>query len=439
VLVALGRLARNRLLLVAALLWCTTFFVVSALLLTGRAPTTLSYRVYAAAGQHWLARQPLYESGTLEGFQYLPQSAMIFAIFAWLGSPTGDLLWRAAGWIGLASGLWRVTAALVPTRHAQSFLVSSALVVGPAIGALTNGQANLALAALSLHVVAALGKRRWWGAALVLAFGVALKPLLLVLALLVWVLHRPVRWRLSLALAVVFLVPWLDAAPSYVADQYTSCLGKMLLSADAGPHYENLRGLLATIGWALPRWLDWPAAFATLGICWHVLRRIREPQASLLIATYAVSYLVLFNPRTQSTSYAMTGSMAALLAVAHASEGRWARSLGFVLSCMLWIVNYNWDGFAFVECWLRPLGALAFLAYVIEDSIWAPAAWQRGHDPTAVSTLGPARPLAPCSSSPKRMVAEAERSLTKRELELHDGTSGNGARDPSSAPVRPRY
>jgi hypothetical protein len=359
------------------LLWWTTFCVVSALLLTGRAPA-VSYGVYEAAGRHWLARQPLYEPHTLEGFQYFPQSAMVFAAFASLGRPMGGLVWRAAQWGAFASGLWRASGLLVPERREPCFLWTSLLAVGPAIGALTNGQANLALAAFTLHAVAELAERRWWRATSVLAFGAALKPLLLVLLLIAWALHRPLRRRMPAALAALFCVPWLSAEPGYVAAQYASCLQKMALSASAGPGYENLRGLLACVGGSFPSWTAWLAALSALGLCWYLQRRLQEPHASLGMAACGVSYLILFNPRTQSTSYAMIGAVAALLGVAHAAEGRRLRASVPLLLCLVWTVNYNWSGFAFIECWLKPLGAALFVVCLLADTFSPPLGWRSG-------------------------------------------------------------
>ena len=361
----------------ALLLWGITFCVVSALLLAGRAPT-LSYRVYEAAGRHWLARQPLYEPHTLEGFQYFPQSAMAFAVFASLGTPAGGLVWRVAEWAAFASGLWRACGLLAPERREACFWWASVLAVGPAIGALTNGQANLALAAFTLHAVVELAEQRWWRAASVLAFGVALKPLLLVLLLLAWALHRALRRPLLVALAALFSVPWLSAEPGYVAAQYASCVRKMLLSEAAGAGYENLRGLLARLGGSLPTWPVWLAALVTLALCWYVQRRLREPHASLVMAAFAVSYLILFNPRTQSTSYAMTGALAALLAPMHAAEGRRLRACLPLLLCLTWTVNYNWPGFGFIECWLKPLAAVVFVVCLLGDTFFSPAGWRDG-------------------------------------------------------------
>jgi hypothetical protein len=193
---------------VAALVWFVTFCIVTFLAVTGRI-STVSYAVYKAAGARWLAGEPLYETETIEGFQYLPQSAMLLAPFAWIGSPAGDIAWRALWVLVCSTGIWRVGAQLVPKRPGDSFFLASCLAVGLAVGPLGNGQANLALAGIVLHVTADLIARRFSRAAIVLTFGVALKPHLLVFVLLVAALYRPMTWRLAVGLFLMLLIPWL--------------------------------------------------------------------------------------------------------------------------------------------------------------------------------------------------------------------------------------
>ncbi|HVZ34786.1 MAG TPA: hypothetical protein VG963_20305, partial [Polyangiaceae bacterium] len=161
-----------------------------------------------------------------------------------------------------------------------------------------------------------------------------------------------------------------------------------------GPGYENLRGLLACLGGSLPMWAAWLAALATLGLCGHLQRRLREPYASLVVAAYAVSYLILFNPRTQSTSYAMVGAVAALLAVTHAARGRRLRACLPVLLCLTWTVNYNWSGFAFIECWLKPLAAVVFVICLLGDTFFPAIGWRAHETRASVRTRRCAAPAA---------------------------------------------
>ncbi len=147
--------------LAAGLVWAVVFIVVLSLRLTGVIHGN-SYGFYEAAGHRWLNREPLYDLTTIEGFQYFPPAALVFAPFAAMGWPWGNVLWRALEWGLLIFGVRRCTAELTTARRDQSFFVASCLAIGPTVGPLGNGQANLLLAALSLHVAADVMQRGWW-------------------------------------------------------------------------------------------------------------------------------------------------------------------------------------------------------------------------------------------------------------------------------------
>jgi hypothetical protein len=107
------------------------------------------------------------------------------------------------------------------------------------------------------------------------------------------------------------------------------------------------------------------AALGILGLGVWTRRRTREPRASLLIAALAGSYLMLFNPRTLSSSYALTVGPAALLAAVFVLERR-TRGAAVMLAIVLcWTVSYQL--LPFVQHWLRPLACMAFLAVLIQQ------------------------------------------------------------------------
>ncbi len=369
---------RSRLhLYVAIAAWVLAFAVIIALVLTGH-KATRSYQVYEGAGRHWLHGQPLYETHDVEGFQYFPQAAIVMAAFAWLGQPLGGVLWRTLWWTMYAVGVWRVTRRLAPERAERGFLLASALAIWPGTGALGNGQANLAVAGLLLHATVELVDRRWWRATAVLAFGVALKPLMAVPLLLAGALHRPMRGRLVLALVIVAGVPWLAQHHAYVSAQYTTCLAKLRLAEQPPGLYEDLRGLIATVGWRLPHPIyvvvRAVAALATLGLCWRAKDRLRPAHAGVVIAACAATYLMLFNPRTQSTSYAIATGPAAALAALHLLERRWSAAAPLLAVILAWMISYHDVGF--VEFWLKPLGSVVLASALIVTVQRPPAPWR---------------------------------------------------------------
>lgn len=356
--------------LVAGLIWAAVFIVVLSLRLTDKIHGN-SYAFYEAAGHRWLNREPLYDLTTIEGFQYFPQAALMFAPLAALGWPWGNILWRVLEWGLLIFGVRRCTAELIPTRRDEGFLLASCFAVGPAIGPLGNGQANLLLAALSLHVAADIMQGRWWRGAGVAAFGVAMKPMFAVLALLVLALYRPMRWRIPLALFVAFLVPWLVADPAYVAEQYATLLPKLSLGAKPEPHYEDLRGMVATFGWVIPHHvatvLRVAAALATLAIGVVARRRVREPYAVALIVGLAAAYLMVFNPRSQSSSYAIPGAIVAVLAAMYLYERRKGAFAVALVVQVAFTLNHNY--LLPIELWLKPLASIALGVFLTHEAL----------------------------------------------------------------------
>ena len=335
-----------------------------------------SFRVYQAAGGHWLHQQPLYDTRTIEGFQYFPQAAMLMAPFAWLGQPLGGLAWRALWWTLYGAGMARVVTRVAPQQAPIGFLIASALAVGSGTGALSNGQANLAVAGLLLHATAELVDERWWRATAVLAFGVALKPLMAVPLLLAWAVYPRLRWRLPLALVVALVAPWLTARHVYVVDQYRACVIKLRVASDPGGLYEDLRGLLASAGWRIPHFtyvvVRMVAAVATVAVSMRA-RRLGPAQAAVVIAGLAAGYLMLFNPRTQSTSYVIAAAPAAVLAAAHLLERRRANAAPLMAVVLVWMVSYH--DVAAIQFWLKPLGAIVFLASLLHVIWRPPATW----------------------------------------------------------------
>jgi glucose dehydrogenase len=88
---------------------------------------------------------------------------------------------------------------------------------------------------------------------------------------------------------------------------------------------------------------------------------------------------MLFNPRTQSTSYTMTASIAALLAATCLLEGRTRAALALAAVVFGWTVNHN--DFPFIEFWLKPLVCIAFGAMLVRGVFAPPEGWQTSRTP----------------------------------------------------------
>ncbi len=235
---------------------------------------------------------------------------------------------------------------------------------------LLNGQANLPAAALMLHAVLDLREQRRWRATLWLTIGVALKPLVLALALLACVVDAALVWRLALSLSLLALAPLATAPAAYVLSQYHDCARKLALSAEPNRHFEDLRGLVWRLGWLIPyRWLQALAAVAALAaaaLCSQLRqRRWSRRDATLLVYAVAAVYLMLFNPRTQANSYAIVAPAAALPAALFALHRRWRVAAPMSLAVVCWYGS----ALPPTACWLKPLACIAFAIVLVRTIV----------------------------------------------------------------------
>src|SRR2546421_182397 len=139
-------------------------------------------------------------------------------------SPLRDHWVRAAlaVWAVLAAGLWWwqriiLPAGVTPRQRAVFFL----LVAAVGNNYLTDVQINVITAGLLLLTTAGAATGRWWVAAVSIGLAVALKAYPVSLALVLCVLTpRRFAWRLAVAQAGWFALPFLTQHPEYVARQY---------------------------------------------------------------------------------------------------------------------------------------------------------------------------------------------------------------------------
>ena len=312
-------------------------------------------------------REPLYDTKTIDGFLYLPHTALVVTPFWRLGGNLGEATWRAFGWSLFAWGTWRLTSNAVFENTGKAFLLVTLLVLGPSIQSLAIGQANLHMAALMMLTTVELSKERWWHATGFLMLCLAIKPLIIVSLCLVCVLYRPMWWRTALATGVLLLLPFVAAPPQYVIAQYRDCLTKELLADRPDRIFENISGLLSVLGVAITASaflvMRIAGAFATLLACAVAKSRQREPFVSFLILAFAGVYLMLFNSRTQPSSYVIVAPVAALWTVVSLREHRRLVPILMFAILLCWCASNR--GPRFAKYWLKPFACIAFCAVLV--------------------------------------------------------------------------
>jgi hypothetical protein len=350
-------------------LWGLYAVVVACLMYNGPRSYQI-YSVYHAAGGRWLAGEPLYD-GTGWGFIYLPQSAVLFSPFSCLPYPWAATLCRILNIAVFAVGVRRFLRYAGRDGSVDLFLPGSLLIMPLAITSARHGQMTLAMGAMMLLAIPDLLDRRWWRAALWLTLGLALKPLIVVLVLLVVVLYPQVSWRLAVGLAALLAFPFLTQHPWYVLEQYRQCVqmfddAQKYALTHAG-EYAQLFWMLKSVGVDIPEIgqtaLRLLAAVLALAVCQAVRPRCTPSRFAVLLLTISVVYLLLFNPRTERNTYSLLAPSLALFAVQAFSSGRRIQAAALLGIVAFYFFSYPLGKYYFGSptVWIKPLLCLLFV------------------------------------------------------------------------------
>jgi alpha-1,2-mannosyltransferase len=330
--------------------------------------------VFHLASERWWSRGELYADP--RGYHYLPQFALLFAPFHALPVPLGDILWRSVSVALVLSGIAAFVRRAQPEDPGRFFLVACLLALAPCLGAMRNGQANLAFAGLCMVLAACLAASRWNLAAACLVALVAVKPLGLVLVLLAPWSYRKLLGPLAVGLAAFATLPFLFARPDYALSQYRAAAGHLVgWSGTTETRFADLTALLRMSGVSLTRdaafLLRGLAAVATLGLWLRASTRSREPWRALTLVLLGTVYLMLFNPMTEKNSYAIVApafAVGAAACFAFGVERRFGWLLGGALVSVGILPELFWRVTRDFGLWWDPLTVLAVgvaMAYAI--------------------------------------------------------------------------
>ena len=352
-------------------IWVGLLLVVSVRLLGGERRTVTD--AYEQAAQHWMAGEPMYEMSG-RGFLYFPQAAIVYAPFASVGDPWGDILWRFCGIALFGWSILRISRVMAPGDpefHLGIVFVSALL----CFSCLRNGQSTLPMTALMLLAAECIYQRRWNRAALCLALGFAVKPLVLVMLLLAAAVVPQLRVRLAVGLVLVLLTPFLLQNPAYVLEQYQDCFAMMRVAHDLGHQdwWAQTFGMLRTVGvhiaGSMQTGVRLAAALVTLCATVIVFRRSPEARRPVWLFTLSAVYLLLFNPRTENNTYCLLGPALGMFYAEEliAKNRRWHAG-GLILLALLTLGSYELGKLmtpsGMPPVWLAPLACCAFAGYL---------------------------------------------------------------------------
>jgi alpha-1,2-mannosyltransferase len=378
----------------------TVFFVSLAWVLWGLAAIIVSILVvvhphnsnnicvlYASSSHNWWAGNDLYDLTLKDGFLYLPHFAIIYTPFAAMGNLLGGDAWRVSGLAFLCIGLWRLAKLLSPKNAALVFAFGSFAAIAPTMASFRCGQANIYIAALLVNIPVELARRRWSLATLLLLLAVAVKPINFVPLLLAAAIYPPMLKRLALGLVVFFLIPFATQNTQYVWEQYLICFSKLHMAELPDRSFCDLRGIFWRF-YLIPQGIltviQIIAAAATLALCFLASRWWREPARSVFVAAFGASYLMLFNPRTESGSYVILSAILVIPAAVlllddlRPNPGIMLIVIGFCFCCDFWAYHPT-------DPWLKPLTCVVFIAFLIAE-LFRPDSHRRRPAPFATGS-----------------------------------------------------
>lgn len=351
---------------------------------------------YAEGAQGWIDSVNVYaeSESELHGFLYLPQAAMIWVPLAPLPTDLANIIWRVFA-IGLfAFGAWRFYRVAEELAGGPMILLMTILTIPAALSTMRNGQSTLPMTGSMLLGSAALMSGHWWRGAIWLVIAIAFKPPAVALLLVAWVVYPALWWRVPIVLVGFVLLPFLAQRPTFVIDFYAGFLDKALnkvqpsLSGEADTFFAaDIAALIRTIGVDLSEraalLIRAVAGLATLGLSGIALRRFGLTRGTLLVASWGLTYVVLFNPATENNSYAAIAPIMAIFAVMSMEAGRpW---LGTALAALPILIAINYETTKHITPghteWLCAVVTILFFVYltlVTIGTIRPP--WRSGRD-----------------------------------------------------------
>jgi hypothetical protein len=299
-------------------LWVTAFVIIIVRLLILSPTARTLFPTYYKAGLHWRDGTDLYPDHQVnEGyplFRYSPTVGAAFVPFSLLPSKAGDICWRVVNLAALLGGLLCFVRRVVPTPLAATqTAMLFALMFPPAIGHLSNGQANALVIGLVLLAYGSAAGRRWNIAAACMTAACLLKVYPIAAAMLLALLY-PRRFgpRLAIGLAVGAALPFLLQEPGYVLRQYQ-------LWFNYAAHEDRsawdlvgnnldlqllFRVYLTPIGVTTFRLIGMAAGLFFAVVCWAAVRAGRPERRVLTLALgLGCVWMTVLGPATESPTY----------------------------------------------------------------------------------------------------------------------------------------
>jgi hypothetical protein len=366
------------------------------------------YPIFSNAAREWERGVDLYDRSLprdgLDNYRYAPVVAACFTGLAWLPDSLGNVVWRLINGGVFLVGLVAFFRSVCPGRSRLDNTTVALLALGLlplSLGSLNNGQPNALITGCLLLALAAIGRGRWWPAAICLAVPILFKVYPAAILMLLVLAYPGLSWRTALAVLVGCLLPLVLQDPTYVAQIYQSWVHQVsndnrhLLPMELS--YRDFHVLTRLVGWPMAEEAYLALQLGTAGLVALAMLRLRwlgRTGVAYLRAALDLGccWIVLFGPATENCTYILLAPTMALAAAEGVRLGKpaWKR-WWLIVMVSLFVASsvvMMFPGGRHYSFFLMPLGALLLLGERVVSLLGSPGA------DVVVRPLAPARPLA---------------------------------------------
>ncbi len=347
-------------------------------------PNFFSFRIaatYYDAASRFLHGLNLYANVTTNsGFVYFPQSSLLLSPLALLPIPIYAIVFRIISVLVFTAGLFKFSRLLSANNTRSTYLVMVITSVLTAQAAVFAGQLHLIITGLMIMGLCCICEKKWWLGAFIFVLSVALKPTSLIIALLVFALYPKLSIKMLVFLLAFFLLPYLFHSPTYTTNQYINYFHTtQVLFKHDGTNPQEWATLFGSLAFLTHYKVSATTQFVTritlaLATFFTTLlckRNLSEKQTVFFIFSLGMSYLMLFNSRTENNDYIML-IPAISLTFAHAIFSKNSFKL-IMHAVLLFGLMGNWMLCKAItphnNVWLCPILILCYAIFVLHQII----------------------------------------------------------------------
>ncbi|MDP0589979.1 MAG: hypothetical protein QS748_12665 [Candidatus Endonucleobacter bathymodioli] len=334
---------------------------------------------YQMGADRWVAFENLYAGP--EGYLYLPQFAMIFSILPDSLVAT-EIIWNLFQLVVVVSGLYGFSRMMSGLEEKSFFPLLSVVVLIISWTTIRNGQATMLQLGVMLWTSVSLYEKKWNLAAFLLVAGLISKPVFIIFFALVVFFYSSLYWRIALWVGGACLFPVLFKGYEYAINQhvdFVSMVYESLIYGESG-HKTNWAHFFAIFPQLLGVSVSSGIQVVTrlivgLLVLWGVAfarKRYASEVACYYLYALAACYLMLFNPRTETNSFAL---IAPAIGYWVAVTTHRFHDMKYHLFCWLFVISFPFAKYVKLLtpgmwAWGKPMITVFFSIFLIWQLCW---------------------------------------------------------------------